>query len=109
MKVKEIIALLKAGYTKEEIAEFKALESEEGKEPEEDPEDDPEDDPEEDPEEDPEPAAGIAELVNGLKEELVNGLKEMLQEHFRTSAEGKTPEAAAGEQVLKDILEKGVL
>ena len=27
MKVKEIIALLKAGYTKEEIAEFKALEA----------------------------------------------------------------------------------
>ena len=104
MKVKEIIALLKAGYTKEEIAEFKALESEEGKEPEEDPEDDPEDDPEEDPEEDPEPAAGIAELAAQ-----VNGLKEMLQEHFRTSAEGKPPEAAAGEQVLKDIIEKGVI
>lgn len=100
MKVKEIIALLKAGYTKEEIAEFKALESEEGKEPEEDPEDDPE----EDPEEDPEPAAGIAELAAQ-----VNGLKEMLQEHFRTSAEGKPPEAAAGEQVLKDIIEKGVI
>lgn len=99
LKLGDIIRLLKAGYTKEEINELRDLETDpDPKEP-----DPKEPEPEPDPK-DPEPSAGIADLAAEL-----NSLKEMLQDHFRSGAEGKTPEAAEGEQVLKDILEKGVL
>ena len=103
LKLGDIIRLLKAGYTKEEINELKDLESEPEPEPEPDPKE-PDQKEGKEPAGDPEPAAGISDLAKEL-----NGLKEMLQDHFRSGAEGKTPEAAAGEQVLKDILEKGVL
>lgn len=103
LKLGEIITLLKAGYTKEEISEFKNLETEDP-EPQKDPEPEPEPDPE--PQKDPEPhyVDEIARLT-----EQVNSLTALLQDKFRNDAEGKTPEPAAGDQVLKDIIEKGVI
>lgn len=91
MKLKEVITLLKAGYTKEEIAEFKALESKE------------------EPQADPEPPAEDSVPDITALADQVSNLTNMLQEHFRATAEGKKTDQATGEQVLKDILEKGVI
>lgn len=102
MKLTELITLLKAGYTKEEIAEFKALETKPDPEPSADPE------PTQDPEPDPEPAPHYVDEIAKLTEQ-VNNLTALLQDNFRQNAEGKKPEPAAGDQVLKDILEKGVI
>lgn len=102
LKLKEVMALLKAGYTKDEIAEFKALENE----PEPDPEPAADPKPAADPEPDPEPhyVDEIAKLT-----EQVNQLTALVQDGFRKQAEGKTPEPTTGDQILKDIIEKGVI
>lgn len=101
MTLEEIMKLINAGYTKEEIDEFKDLETG-------DPE--PERDPEPEPAGDPEPAADpkphYPDEISKLTEQ-VKTLTETMQKHFIETAEKKTP-VDDGTDVLKNILEKGV-
>lgn len=100
MKLTELITLLKAGYTKEEINELRDLQRSEEPEQEKEPEAEPE------PEQEPEPHY-VDEIAKLTKQ--VNELTELLQDNFRKDAEGKAPDTADGDQILKDILEKGVI
>lgn len=100
MTLEEIMKLIDAGYTKEEIAEFRDLQTDPAE---------PEPEPEPEPPEDPEPkephyADEIAKLT-----EQVNKLTEAMQKGFLESAEKKTGKPEDGDAVLKNILEKGVI
>lgn len=102
MKLTELITLLKAGYTKEEINELRDLQRSEEPEQEKEPEEEQEAEPEQEPE--PHYVDEIAKLTKQ-----VNELTELLQDNFRKDAEGKAPDPADGDQILKDIIEKGVI
>lgn len=106
MTLEQIMKLLDAGYTKEEIAEFKALETG-GSEPKpgEDPEPEPEPEPKQDDKTDPEPKH-YPDEISKLTEQ-VKALTESMQEHFRNAAEEKKTGALDGDNILKNILEKG--
>ena len=103
MTLEEIMKLIDAGYTKEEINEFKDLQQPEEPEPAKGPTADPEP-----PAADPEPKPHYVDDIEKLTEQ-VKALTESMQEHFRNAAEEKKTDALDGEQVLKDILEKGVI
>ena len=113
MTLEEIMKLIDAGYTKEEINEFKDLQQPEEPEPAKGPTADPE--PAKGPTADPEPPAADPEpkphYVDDIEKltEQVKALTESMQEHFRNAAEEKKTDALDGERVLKDILEKGVI
>jgi len=100
MKIADILRLLKAGYTKDEI---KAME--------EDPEPDPKPEPDPDPEPDPEPGPDEKYYVSQIEKltEQVKTLTETMQQKYRDDAETTAPAPEEGEQVLKEILEKGVI
>lgn len=104
MTLEQIFKLLDAGYTKEEINEFNDLQSSEEPDPAKEPKQDDKTDPE--PTADPEPH--YPDEISKLTEQ-VKALTESMQEHFRNAAEEKKTDALTGEQVLKDIIEKGVI
>ena len=106
MKLEEIMKLIDAGYTKEEINEFKDLQKTEEPEPAKEPAKEPKQDDKTDPE--PEPEPHYPDEISKLTEQ-VKALTESMQEHFRSEAEEKKTDALDGEQVLKDIIEKGVI
>lgn len=95
MKVREVMQLLKAGYTKDEINEMREQEKEE-----------PAAEPIEEPEEPEEPH--YADEISKLTAKL-DALTNVMQDHFRKEAEGSVPDTKTGEQVLRDIIEKGVI
>ena len=101
MTLEEIMKLLDAGYTKEEINEFNVLQTSEEPEPAKEPKQDDETDPE------PEPEKHYPDEISKLTEQ-VKTLTETMQKHFIETAEKKTP-VDDGTDVLKNILEKGVI
>lgn len=107
MTLDQIFKLLDAGYTKEEINELHDLqqseEPDQAKEPKQDDKTDPEPaaaDPE------PEPTPHYVDDIAKLTEQ-VKALTESMQEHFRNAAEEKKTGALDGDNILKNILEKG--
>ena len=105
MTLEQIFKLLDAGYTKEEINEFNVLQTSEEPEPAKEPKQDDKTDPEPpaaDPEQEPHYVDDIAKLT-----EQVKALTESMQEHFRNAAEEKKTGALDGDNILKNILEKG--
>lgn len=107
MTLDQIFKLLDAGYTKEEINEFNDLQTSEEPEPAKEPKQDDKTDPEPptaDPE--PEPAQHYVDDIAKLTEQ-VKALTESMQEHFRNAAEEKKTDALNGDNILKNILEKG--
>ena len=98
MTLDQIFKLLDAGYTKEEINDFNDLQQSEEPEPAKEPKQEDKTDPE------PEPhyVDDIAKLT-----EQVKALTESMQEHFRNTAEEKKTDAVDGDNILKNILEKG--
>lgn len=102
MTLEEIMKLIDAGYTKEEINEFNVLQTSEEPEPAKEPKQDDVTDPE--PE--PEPEKHYPDEISKLTEQ-VKTLTETMQKHFIETAEKKTP-VDDGTDVLKNILEKGV-
>ena len=111
MTLEEIMKLIDAGYTKEEINEFKDLQQPEEPEPAKGPTADPE--PAKGPTADPEPPAADPEPTHYPDEiskltEQVKTLTETMQKHFIETAEKKTP-VDDGTDVLKNILEKGAI
>lgn len=102
MTLEEIMKLIDAGYTKEEINEMRDLQKSEEPEPAKEPKQDDKTDPE------PEPEPHYPDDISKLTEQL-KALTESMQEHFRNAAEEKKTDALNGEQVLKDIIEKGVI
>lgn len=103
MTLEEIMKLIDAGYTKEEINEFNVLQTSEEPEPAKEPKQDDETDPE--PE--PEPEKHYPDEISKLTEQ-VKMLTETMQKHFIETAEKKTP-VDDGTDVLKNILEKGAI
>ena len=101
MTLEEIMKLIDAGYTKEEINEFKDLQQPEEPEPAKGPTADPEP-----PAADPEPTH-YPDEISKLTEQ-VKTLTETMQKHFIETAEKKTP-VDDGTDVLKNILEKGAI
>lgn len=101
MTLDQIMKLIDAGYTKEEINEFKDLQQSKEPEPKQDDKKDPE--PAKDPE--PEPQH-YPDEISKLTEQ-VKALTESMQEHFRNAAEEKKTGALDGDNILKNILEKG--
>lgn len=93
MTLEEIMKLIDAGYTKEEINEFK------------DPQTSDEPEPAKEPQKDPEPQH-YPDEISKLTEQ-VKALTESMQEHFRNAAEEKKTGALDGDNILKNILEKG--
>ena len=91
MTLDQIMKLLDAGYTKEEINEFMDLQT--------DPEPKPGEDPEPEPQHYPDEISKLTEQVKALTESM--------QEHFRNAAEEKKTDALDGDNILKNILEKG--
>ena len=112
MTLEQIMKLLDAGYTKEEIAEFKALETggpepKPGADPEPEPKPGADPEPEPKPGTDPEPKPQhYPDEISKLTEQ-VKALTESMQEHFRNAAEEKKTGALDGDNILKNILEKG--
>lgn len=104
MTLEEIMKLIDAGYTKEEINEFNVLQKSEEPEPAKEPKQDDKTDPEPEPE--PEPGKHYPDEISKLTEQ-VKTLTETMQKHFIETAEKKTP-VDDGTDVLKNILEKGV-
>lgn len=102
MTLEEIMKLIDAGYTKEEINEFNVLQTPEEPEPAKEPKQDDKSDQE--PE--PEPGKHYPDEISKLTEQ-VKTLTETMQKHFIETAEKKTP-VDDGTDVLKNILEKGV-
>lgn len=104
MTLDQIMKLLDAGYTKEEINEFMDLQTSDEPEPAKEPAADPE--PKEpEPQKDPEPQH-YPDEISKLTEQ-VKALTESMQEHFRNAAEEKKTGALDGDNILKNILEKG--
>lgn len=102
LKLTDILRLLKAGYTKEEINELKDLET--GDEPEPTPAE-----PEPTPAEPtPNPTNQDGDDIARLTEQ-IRQLTDTIQNHFRENADGRAPNPDDGTQVLKDIIEKGVI
>lgn len=101
MTLEEIMKLIDAGYTKEEINEFNVLQTSEEPEPAKEPKQDDETDPE------PEPEKHYPDEISKLTEQ-VKTLTETMQKHFIETAEKKTP-VDDGTDVLKNILEKGAI
>lgn len=101
MTLDQIMKLLDAGYTKEEINEFNDLQQSEEPEPAKEPAADPEP-----PAADPEPKPHYVDDIAKLTEQ-VKALTESMQEHFRNTAEEKKTDAVDGDNILKSILEKG--
>jgi len=106
MTLDQIMKLLDAGYTKEEINEFKDLQQSKEPEPAKEPKQDDKTDPEPKPGEDPEPEPHYVDDIAKLTEQ-VKALTESMQEHFRNAAEEKKTGALDGDDILKNILEKG--
>ena len=105
MTLEDVMKLLDAGYTKEEIAEFKALETGAG-DPEPKPDDKTDPEPKPDDKTDPEPKPHYPDEISKLTEQ-VKALTESMQEHFRNAAEEKKTGVSDGDTILKNILEKG--
>lgn len=101
MTLEEIMKLIDAGYTKEEINEFNVLQTSEEPEPAKEPKQDDKTDPE------PEPEKHYPDEISKLTEQ-VKTLTETMQKHFIETAEKKTP-VDDGTDVLKNILEKGAI
>lgn len=102
MTLDQIFKLLDAGYTKEEINEFNDLQTSDEPEPAKEPAADPEPpaaDPEPEPQHYPDEISKLTEQVKALTESM--------QEHFRNAAEEKKTGALDGDNILKNILEKG--
>ena len=94
------IRLIKAGYTKSDIEELLNLETEP---------DEPAGDPEpEEPEPEPDPEPNYADDIAKLSAQLED-LTKLFQESNRNYAEGKKTDPADGEDILKQIIEKGVI
>lgn len=104
MTLDQIMKLLDAGYTKEEINEFMDLQTQEPEPKEPEPKE-PEPKPEPQPEPEPEPKH-YPDEISKLTEQ-VKALTESMQEHFRNSAEEKKTGVSDGDSILKNILEKG--
>lgn len=108
MTLDQIMKLLDAGYTKEEINEFKDLqksdEPDPAKEPKQEDKKDPE--PKQEDKTDPEPQTHYPDEISKLTEQ-VKALTESMQEHFRNAAEEKKTGVSDGDSILKSILEKG--
>ena len=107
MTLDQIFKLLDAGYTKEEINEFNVLQTSDEPEPAKEPKQDDKTYPEPpaaDPE--PEPPQHYVDDIAKLTEQ-VKALTESMQEHFRNTAEEKKTVAVDGDNILKNILEKG--
>lgn len=104
MTLEDVMKLINAGYTKEEIAEFKALETG-GQEPQEPQKPEPQE-----PQEPQEPETRYEHHPDeiGKLTEQVKTLTETMQKHFIDAAEKKTP-VGDGTDVLKNILEKGAI
>ena len=101
------IRLIKAGYTKSDIEELLNLETEPD-EPAGDPEpEEPEPEPEE-PEPEPDPEPNYADDIAKLSAQLED-LTKLFQESNRNYTEGKKTDPADGEDILKQIIEKGVI
>ena len=105
MTLDQIFKLIDAGYTKEEINEFNVLQTSEEPEPAKEPKQDDKTDPEP-PTADPEPTQHYVDDIAKLTEQ-VKALTESMQEHFRNAAEEKKTDALNGDNILKNILEKG--
>jgi len=108
MTLDQIMKLLDAGYTKEEINEFKDLQQSKEPEPAKEPKQDDKTDSEQqkdDKKEDPEPKH-YPDEISKLTEQ-VKALTESMQEHFRNAAEEKKTGVSDGDSILKSILEKG--
>lgn len=101
MTLDQIMKLLDAGYTKEEINEFMDLQTSDEPEPKQDDETDPEP-----PAADPKPAPHYPDEISKLTEQ-VKALTESMQEHFRNAAEEKKTGVSDGDTILRNILEKG--
>ena len=94
------IRLIKAGYTKSDIEELLNLETEP---------DEPAVDPEpEEPEPEPDPEPNYADDIAKLSAQLED-LTKLFQESNRNYTEGKKTDPADGEDILKQIIEKGVI
>ena len=94
------IRLIKAGYTKSDIEELLNLETEP---------DEPAGDPEpEEPEPEPDPEPNYADDIAKLSAQLED-LTKLFQESNRNYTEGKKTDPADGEDILKQIIEKGVI
>ena len=107
MTLEQIMKLLDAGYTKEEINKFKDLQQSKEPEPKQDDKTDPEPEPKQDDKTDPEPEPQhYPDEISKLTEQ-VKALTESLQEHFRNAAEEKKTGVSDGDSILKSILEKG--
>lgn len=102
MTLDQIMKLLDAGYTKEEINEFKDLQKSEEPDPAKEPKQDDETDPKS---KEPEPQH-YPDEISKLTEQ-VEALTESMQEHFRNAAEEKKTGVSDGDSILKNILEKG--
>ena len=105
MTLDQIMKLLDAGYTKEEIAEFRVLQTSDEPDPAKEPKQDDKTDPEP-PAADPKPAQHYPDEISKLTEH-VKALTESMQEHFRNTAEEKKTGVSDGDSILKNILEKG--
>ena len=107
MTLDQIFKLIDAGYTKEEINEFNVLQTSEEPKPAKEPKQDETDsEPKQDDKTDPEPAPHYVDDIAKLTEQ-VKALTESMQEHFRNAAEEKKTGALDGDNILKNILEKG--
>lgn len=104
MTLDQIFKLIDAGYTKEEINEFNVLQTSKEPEPAKEPNQDGKTDPE--PAKEPEPAPHYVDDIAKLTEQ-VKVLTESMQEHFRNAAEEKKTDDLDGDNILKNILEKG--
>lgn len=107
MTLDQVMKLIDAGYTKEEINEFKDLQTSEepdtAKEPK---QKDKTDSKSKEPEsKKPEPQH-YPDEISKLTEQ-VKALTESMQEHFRNAAEEKKTGVSDGDSILKNILEKG--
>lgn len=105
MTLDQIMKLLDAGYTKEEINEFMDLQTSNEPEPAKEPKQDDKTDPEPQNDQDPEPQH-YPDEISKLTEQ-VKALTESMQEHFRNAAEEKKTGVSDGDSILKSILEKG--
>lgn len=112
MTLDQVMKLIDAGYTKEEINEFKDLQTSEepntAKEPKQKDKTDSESKEPESKEPEskkPEPQH-YPDEISKLTEQ-VKALTESMQEHFRNAAEEKKTGVSDGDSILKNILEKG--
>ena len=100
MKIEDIIALARAGYTAEQINQLAAV----GTPAQEEPKREPQPEPKQEPQQEPKPEPKAADDAYAKMLEAINGLKQTIQQQNVAGASLQTPKQLTADEVIANII-----